>query len=149
MTSRSFRRPGVAILLLAVAACGELTGSGRLTTLFATQPLSGDVAPGFLVSSSVPGTVDIAGSFGVLGCVTGEHARADRKGSTVTFRVSVSATPGSVCPDSVFFTAYQARIVGLKGQTYHLRIEHYGTSDSTATGVLPAGLRYEQDVQVK
>jgi hypothetical protein len=150
MKSRSLSRPAAAVLVVAaLAACGELTGSLRLTTLFTTQPLTGQVAPGFIATSNVPGTLDIVGSFGVRGCPTSEHARADRSGSTVTFRVSVTSTQGTTCPDSVSYTAYQARVAGLKGQTYHLRIEHYGTADSSSTGTLPAGLRYQQDVRIR
>ena len=139
-------RTAVAALSLALAACENPFGEGHMPVTFSPRDRP---TPNFFVESTRPGIVTIHGTYGISGCNEYEPD-ARMEGSTLVFHLEKrSGGGGDSCPMHLMIMGYRAEVSRLKGGTYHVRVEHVGTTDHYDGVERPNGVRFEGDVMVQ
>jgi hypothetical protein len=136
------------LALLLASGCRDVAGPATLHT---TLDLGAAIATALPIQAAGQGggQVVVDGVIGLVGCPS-VSAQGTRNLDEVTLSVRVS-NAGNDCPTMLHGFHYHAVLSGLEAGTYHLRVEHTGSSDAGVVagyGGEASEVRYEQDVVV-
>ncbi|HYH78907.1 MAG TPA: hypothetical protein VEX86_03900 [Longimicrobium sp.] len=138
------RLAAAAALALGLAACEDPLGGGLVPVRFTVTERP---TPEFAVASEAARSVTVRGTFGFSSCdEIDPDARLD--GNTLVFRLEADGS-GGACLPVLEVRGYRAEMSSLEPDTYHVRVEHVGTTDSYDGTTRPDGVRFEANVTVR